>query len=736
MERTTKNTKVSVFLLFFFLFSIIMVSTPVSGELLTGLYFNYPFDEGTGTTSNTSAVSTTLSLNMSSNVWDTGLYTFSMEPVNDAGGALTNMTYNATSVTTTTGLTTTTFSKVNLSFSVWVYIDSMLTNNTIIPIYSQTRTNSENTGILFGVYPLTSNSGEVYLSILDGTGEADDNTYMTSSGIVTTGEWTHIVAVAYGDTGTQAIYVNGILQPSGNLSPLVGMTSPLAGGGKYFIGNHLTTINGVINGRIDELSLWIGRRLTAGEVGTLYNSGNGLLYESYVGVAPAQIANIADQYIPFSAIKDLYFNDYIANYTSASVYFDDLVASATVLLTTDFAGGSIDSYEQTYLKVYLTPIGDDMRVRIKTNTTQMSLTPFNILGSNALGSVLLTPSVIINGTPASFPPPVTLLTPASPITYCSNSNTSRSFNSWFSNYNSVTVSYYDSELVATTTINTTKASATSMSVNADHINVSITPYASNIILRIENGDIPFSTNINMTAFNDYGSTSINFTYIISTTCTGSLQGPKLISEPGMINLEPGEVYNLDFSDYFTGQKWFYVTTYYDSVTNQLAGYDEFDTLYYTLQMTDEGFTITSKTTAFQESFTLYAVNEYGSVWYTQTFNMAESLSTGGETGRGIMDSVLGFLPNAESLTMKERYGYVLVTILVTLLLVIILNFEMKSESGSSSSIFIVLGGVLALLEIIFFVAIGYIPIVIIVILALVGGLIAFMLLKGSGAQGG
>ena len=100
----------------------------------------------------------------------------------------------------------------------------------------------------------------------------NDNANATTFGAATTGTWIFIVFGYDAVQGKPYISVNAQATPDyGGAASNVESTSPL------FFGIDADAVTGPLNGSIDEVGFW-HRLLTAAEITSLYNSGNGTTY--------------------------------------------------------------------------------------------------------------------------------------------------------------------------------------------------------------------------------------------------------------------------------------------------------------------------------------------------------------------------------------------------------------------------------------------------------------------------
>lgn len=98
--------------------------------------------------------------------------------------------------------------------------------------------------------------------------------FNTPAVTITAGNWYHIVCTYNATTDEGIMYINGTASTPKTLSYAPTASSYLA------LGNYGDGLSYYYDGLIDEVSIWKNRILSSGEVTAIYNSGNGIPYES------------------------------------------------------------------------------------------------------------------------------------------------------------------------------------------------------------------------------------------------------------------------------------------------------------------------------------------------------------------------------------------------------------------------------------------------------------------------
>ena len=92
---------------------------------------------------------------------------------------------------------------------------------------------------------------------------------------ITIGNWYHVVAVFDVSAGSCKFYIDGV-----DIGSSTGMRTSTFNGAAPFTVGKVGTADELGDGLYDELAVWGGRLLSAGDVSDLYNSGNGIPYEA------------------------------------------------------------------------------------------------------------------------------------------------------------------------------------------------------------------------------------------------------------------------------------------------------------------------------------------------------------------------------------------------------------------------------------------------------------------------
>lgn len=153
------------------------------------------------------------------------------------------------------------------SISVWASFPGLASNAHIFGANVSDGSSFQNYGLNF-----TANS-DGSVSAYHGNGTNTETVINSSTGLVTSSGWYHIVATFDGST-TYALYVNNA---SSNTASGRSYTSGTMGSAYLGVARYSGGIEGGGNRYFDEFAFW-SRALSSGEVSQLYNSGAGFQY--------------------------------------------------------------------------------------------------------------------------------------------------------------------------------------------------------------------------------------------------------------------------------------------------------------------------------------------------------------------------------------------------------------------------------------------------------------------------
>lgn len=260
-------------ILMIFAFNFISAFNWNDGKIIT----YWDFNEGSGTTVNNRVSSIEDGTLINSPTWQGGILGTSL---NYSNSSQTYVNYSGTGV----GLGFTNFS--NFSASFWIY-----------PNRTQTQyiMGKASNWIIY--------QNGLKVSFVEWTGGGYTNSWTTTSNVLNTGRWQHIVITNnLTGVGGTAIYVNGT-KKSVSTDAINGPWTNVSGA--FVTGKHPdTTDTRGFYGGLDEIGIW-NRTLNLSEVTELYNSGSGLAYSVSSGsislslLYPSNLSNFTTTTISF-----------------------------------------------------------------------------------------------------------------------------------------------------------------------------------------------------------------------------------------------------------------------------------------------------------------------------------------------------------------------------------------------------------------------------------------------------
>ncbi len=163
-----------------------------------------------------------------------------------------------------------------LTFSVWVYIDTAITDGNRYGLITKTY-NAENRGYEF-FYARNGSNYRIYVYL----GSSNSNWVLPAitSTNLGTAAWHHIVFRYDGSLSGDARFkytVDNVAKTLESVATLGSFTGTIDASSLEFILGHRTTSIQPLLGKLDEVGVW-SRALTDAEITTLYNAGAGLTY--------------------------------------------------------------------------------------------------------------------------------------------------------------------------------------------------------------------------------------------------------------------------------------------------------------------------------------------------------------------------------------------------------------------------------------------------------------------------
>jgi len=705
----------------FFLFFFVLFLVPIvhGTGLEDGLGVHWGFDENTGNLTTDDVNSYTavpIEANTSFNWESNGIIGSSIDIYNDTPAINRTVSYGISDCNSNC--------VSNTSLSFWVYpFDTGY--NTFQNVYHTSGAQSFQVGI-------SGNTVKVY----------NTGVCITSNDVpLIQNEWNHVV-VTFGTGVSDAnIYINGDASNYTNVTGVIstcGITQPSAidtigvtrtGGGGSSRANYLY-------GSIDEIAYWNARELTETEAISLFNNGLGLPYNSYSLIAPSQITNFADIELGTNDLYQIYLNDFFSDYGSAYVSFPDDIAGANVFLTVDKTDNESSSYITPYIRVQLTPTGDDIRVRIFSNSTAFSSSVVFAV-ENGLGSASdYTGLSILGATSELSANPEQLASFVTPVTIPYNSFYTWDMDDFFNNYDGITI-YIEDYITGLSTSITSNVNGSFSNYSINAFNISIIPSGSNkLSVRVSSNqtevDIPLSINaFYQVANNSYNTLENSLTINIKEFGSVAVNPPVQIASLGDIIIEPTKSYTFRFKDFmqdYTGSAITFEddasgTTVYvtDGVTYEQGNY--------TISIAGDTVRITAGSVELTQEMNIYGINQAGDLYIPFRLVIGTVDYGGMTTGTDIFRDSAGWFvslfPNSDDLSFPARMSFVIMTMILSVILLMGISIFAGTNNFEPIVKFII--PMFLVVEFIFFIAIGYVPKTLVIVMVVIAVAIMYLL---------
>lgn len=320
----------------------------------------------------------------------------------------------------------------------------------------------------------------------------------------------------------------------------------------------------------------------------------------------------------------------------------------------------------------------------------------------------------------------------------------RSMDDYVTDYLRINISFRDPDTTIIQNLSTT-TTGSSVVYNTSNITISLVPNLGDIILRVLSKTHNYFTEINITAIN--GDNNVPFLNPLTLNVSDVIQTPQQIASFAPFNLGFNSSEQRSFNDYFL---------YYDTILMTFTDPDTSDSEFLTatigsgssntystnnisMTLTPTANDITILVESEQNNWTtqlnITASNTYGSLNAINLVQVTVNGSLPANQQQGITEDTFGNLlenifPDAEELTLNQKLLYVVVTLLITMAI-----FLFAGISGESLKAFMIIGLVIVCLEFFFFVSIGYIPIIFIVILVLIATILGLLIASKSTTGG-
>ena len=341
--------------------------------------------------------------------------------------------------------------------------------------------------------------------------------------------------------------------------------------------------------------------------------------------------------------------------------------------------------------------------------------------------------------PATETSPQQIASFATPYTINGTGYLQLNLNNFFANYTNASFTFEDNIQSQTAYLETRKDGSTDL-YDYDHLQVELNPTPTSILINIFGQNYDFSTIANISVWNEEGEASalINFSTLNYTDTPSEFpQQIASFESPNIIYYDTTEEYN--FNNYFTN---------YTNISVTFTDDEEFQTgyLFAEINGTSDNYTydhlvmslyptanyialyIYAQDEEFNTTIILDVCNEAGCIDDSFAINITETPAVVTPTALSTwFGSIEDIFPDEEDLSLAQQMLYVILFMIATAIVLGIGVFVVKEEIIQK---ILMLGiGILLICEVFYFVAIGYIPITVLVLISLGASLIIYAIFR-------
>lgn len=624
----------------------------------------------------------------------------------------------------------------NFSFSAWIYPESLKTNQFIM--HQEASTGNEH------IASLIYDAGFIkYQGVTGSSGSRQ--VWAAASNPVFTQEWSHVV-VTVNDSYNVTMYINGDKVDSFNIdgsSSIVGDDT----GFEVHLGYGRAT-NLYFNGSLDEIGYWDSYVLTDEDAEALYNNGNGLSFVSFDLEAPEQILTFAPISMGQNDQELRFMNQFFSGYNDFTLSFTDEITGNNVFLEIeDTSVIEQVNYTTPYLNVEVLSMGETFQnnVRVKFNSNVTSFETFMVFcagNSIAQACSLQVPFSILGIDSDQVNNPKQIKDFKSPFKMSFLADYQFDMNDYFSGYDGIKVIYTHPVTGVFTTLQTEKDQTTVVDNNIVSV-FSLVTDNDTIRFRVFTNETQKTIPLTIGAF--YEVTNGTFSTILDTMSLqiGQFFGDVFVNPPtkikdiGTLQLDSGDSVSIFYTDYmtdFTGSSIDFEDGSNGLDVNLING-QTYEQGNFTVSIVKDKITITAISSSYEQEMFMGGVNQAGDLIIPFTvsiggLDIGQSSSTGKGIFRSIVSWVTSLFPNSETIPFGTRMAFVFSTILGTLILFVLLG-GLVSHGEIIEPLIKYVFPVVAIVEVLFFIANGYIPISLIIVLTVIAGAIGFLATRGS-----
>jgi hypothetical protein len=324
-------------------------------------------------------------------------------------------------------------------------------------------------------------------------------------------------------------------------------------------------------------------------------------------------------------------------------------------------------------------------------------------------------------------PPTQIASFPDPLELQYNQVYDASLNNFFSDYQTIEVTFSDSIEAQSVLVTANKGGSTD-SYSTDHLDVNLIPSSNNILLEIISKETDFTTDITVKAINNDGDVQQTFTFNIDDEAETIVETPTQILSIADAQLLINQQYVLGMNEVFTNSDSITVTLEWDDETEIISNLNTEDNDLFTASIANNEFIFIGKEEV-EVNAVMRAQNQNGftnSNEFTLTV-LDEELE---ETGFiKFINQFTGLFPDSSQLTTSQRLGFVVVSMLIAS---VILAFGMSQSNMGIDRLAIYIIGLVNVLIFFYFIGIGYISIGVLIFLILL--IIGIIYLRSRGGS--
>ena len=308
------------------------------------------------------------------------------------------------------------------------------------------------------------------------------------------------------------------------------------------------------------------------------------------------------------------------------------------------------------------------------------------------------------------------------------------FDDYFSNYDEIRILFND-----TLTINASVNSST-MDYDFPQANFTITGNGDKIQWFISTASLNYTSNITVFAGREGNYINDTSVFSIGAIVIDPVPPTQIIDFNATLNMDQSDYTSFNLGGYFTNYQG--VTLYYQDGNTTYTNYTVIDgsqkiistddiTLSIRTLSSNILLEITTLTNDFSNILSINVSNAYGEVSDAFLIRVSTPAPANETLLQSAFSSIEDFYPDADDITLKQQMLYIILTMVLTAVVLGVGIFYTDDEFIKKLFMFVL--GVILIIEVFFFIANSYIPVIVLVLLALFGSLILYAIMRKTTA---